>query len=51
VDPTVGLLWAFHIHADDEDVLRVQIDREWVGELTQLPSLMFSIEALMTMPI
>jgi hypothetical protein len=21
VDPTVGLLWAFHVHVDDEDVL------------------------------
>ncbi len=26
VDPMVGLLWAFHVHADDEDVLCVQID-------------------------
>ncbi|CAM6024321.1 unnamed protein product [Sphagnum balticum] len=33
VDPTVGLLWAFHVHADDEDILHVQIDRECVGEL------------------
>ncbi len=33
VDPTVGLLWAFHVHADDEDVLRAQIDRERVSEL------------------
>ncbi len=33
VDPTVGLLWAFHVHADDEDVLHAQIDWERVGEL------------------
>ncbi|CAM6023248.1 unnamed protein product [Sphagnum balticum] len=33
VDPTVGLLWAFHVHANDEDVLHAQIDRERVGEL------------------
>jgi hypothetical protein len=26
VDPMVGLIWAFHVHADDEDVLHVQID-------------------------
>jgi hypothetical protein len=33
VDPTVGLLWAFHVHADDEDVLRAQIDQKHVDEL------------------
>ncbi len=33
VDPTVSLLWAFHIHADDEDVLCVQIDQQCVSEL------------------
>jgi hypothetical protein len=33
VDLMVGLLWAFHVHADDEDIMRVQIDRECVGEL------------------
>ncbi|CAM6009759.1 unnamed protein product [Sphagnum balticum] len=33
VDPTVGLLWAFHVHANDEDVLRAQIDQERVGKL------------------
>jgi hypothetical protein len=31
--PTIGLLWAFHVHVDDEDVLREQIDRERVGKL------------------
>ncbi len=29
----VGLLWAFHVHADDEDVMRAQMDREHVSEL------------------
>jgi len=33
VDPTVSLFRAFHVHANDEDVLRTQIDRERVGEL------------------
>jgi len=33
VDPTVGLLWAFHVPVDDEDVLHAQINRERVGEL------------------
>jgi hypothetical protein len=33
VEPTVGLLWAFHVHVDDEDVMRAQIDREHVDEL------------------
>ncbi len=33
MDQAVGLFWAFHVHADDEDFLRAQIDREHVGEL------------------
>ncbi len=33
VDPAVGLLWALHVHVDDEDVLRTQIDRKCVGKL------------------
>jgi hypothetical protein len=38
VDPTIGLFWAFQVHANDEDVLHAQIDHKRVGELDRTTS-------------